>query len=129
MLKFTLFGIFIVYQLKVKALEKGLTFCPTPKGSDKSEIWNDFKEFHRRLEVMQFFQPKDGNSDTLVSQSIIEFMNENAAADTLDSTQSNPYQTIHQPFTSKSSWRPNPPNKTLDSFKRAFKINLLEDQT
>ena len=37
------------------ALEKGLTFCLTPKGADKSEIWNDFKEFHRRLELTQFF--------------------------------------------------------------------------
>ena len=76
---------------------------------------------------MQFFQPKDYNSDTLVSQSTIDFMNENAAADTLDSPQSNLYQTIHQPFTNKSSWRPNRPNKTLDSFKRTFKMNLLED--
>ena len=25
---------------QVSALEKGLTFCPTPKGPDKSEIWN-----------------------------------------------------------------------------------------
>ena len=38
---------------QLSALEKGLTFCPTPKGADKSEIWNDFKEFHRRLELAQ----------------------------------------------------------------------------
>ena len=31
---------------QVKALEKGLTFCPTPGPPDKSQIWLDFKEFH-----------------------------------------------------------------------------------
>ena len=42
---------------QVTALEKGLTFCPTPGAPDKSQIWDDFKEFHRRLELMQFFNP------------------------------------------------------------------------
>ena len=35
---------------QVKALEKGLTFCPTPGPPDKAQIWLDFKEFHRRLD-------------------------------------------------------------------------------
>ena len=40
---------------QIKALEKGLTFCPTPGKTDKSQIWLDFKESHRRLELMEFF--------------------------------------------------------------------------
>ena len=40
---------------QVKALEKGLTFCPTSGPPDKSQIWLDFKEFHRRLELVEFF--------------------------------------------------------------------------
>ena len=36
---------------QVNALEKGLTFCPTPGKTDKSQIWLHFKEFHRRLEL------------------------------------------------------------------------------
>ena len=39
---------------QIKALEKGLTFCPTPGPPDKSQIWLDFKEFHRRLELLEF---------------------------------------------------------------------------
>ena len=34
---------------QVSALEKGLTFCPTPGPPNKAKIWTDFKEFHRRL--------------------------------------------------------------------------------
>ena len=34
---------------QISALEKGLTFCPTPGPPNKSKIWMDFKEFHRRL--------------------------------------------------------------------------------
>ena len=113
---------------QLRALEKGLTFCPTPKGPDKSEIWNDFKEFHRRLELAQFFQPTNEKIDLEITQSIIDFMNQNATDDSTntntESTES--YNEIHKKFKNKSTWRPNPPNKTLDSFKRAFKMNLLE---
>ena len=42
-------------QTQIRALEKGLTFCPTPGPPDKSQIWLDFKEFHRRLKLMEFF--------------------------------------------------------------------------
>jgi hypothetical protein len=35
-------------------LEKGLTFCPSPGRPDYSEIWLDFKEFHRKLELKKF---------------------------------------------------------------------------
>ena len=42
---------------QVRALAKGLTFCLTPGPPDKSQIWLDFmyKEFHRRLELMEYF--------------------------------------------------------------------------
>ena len=40
---------------QIIALEKGLTFCPTPGLPDKSQIWLGSKEFHRRLELMEFF--------------------------------------------------------------------------
>ena len=36
-------------EAQVSALEKGLTFCPTPGPPNKSLIWTDFKEFYRRL--------------------------------------------------------------------------------
>ena len=36
------------------------------------------------------------------------------------------YDDIHKSFKNKSSFRPNPPNKTPDTFKRAFKMNLLK---
>ena len=65
-----------VYQLN--SLKKGLTYCPTPGAPDKSQIWEDFKEFHRRLELMQFFSPKDKDIELNISQSIIDFMNQNA---------------------------------------------------
>ena len=42
-------------EAQVKALKKGLTFCPTPGPPDKSQIWLNFKEFHRRLELTHHF--------------------------------------------------------------------------
>ena len=51
----------------------------------------------------------------------IDFMNENARDQNTDSQ-------IHQPFKNKSSWKPNPPNRTLDTYKRAFKIDLLKSK-
>jgi hypothetical protein len=37
-------------------VQLGLTFCPSPGSPDYSEIWTDFKEFYRRLEVKKDFQ-------------------------------------------------------------------------
>ena len=66
-------------EFQVRALEKGLTFCPTPGPPDKSQIWLDFKEFHRRLELVVFFnRGKNDNNDLNLNQSIIDFMNNNA---------------------------------------------------
>ena len=115
---------------QVTALEKGLTFCPTPGAPDKSQIWDDFKEFHRRLELMQFFNPTDDTTESNINQSAIDFMNENAREDMNDSQADNvdTYKEIHRPFKNKSTWKPNPPNRTLDTYKRAFKINLLNSK-
>ena len=41
---------------QVRALEKGLTFCPSRGYPGKYKIWDDFKEFHRRLEFTQFLK-------------------------------------------------------------------------
>ena len=69
-------------QHQIKALEKGLTFCPTPGPPDKSQIWLDFKEFHRRLELMKFFnREKSETPDPLNNQSIIDFMNQNVQSE------------------------------------------------
>jgi hypothetical protein len=81
-----------------KALEKGLTFCATPGRPDFSEIWIDFKEFHRKLELKKFF--KDNPSDEIPS--------------------------IQQKFSPKSNWRPPIPNKTLETFYRAVKNDLIK---
>ena len=57
-------------------------------------------------------------------------MNENAREDMNDSPADNvdPYKEIHRPFKNKSSWKPNPPNRTLDTYERAFKMNLLNSK-
>ena len=88
---------------QVTALEKGLTFCPTPGAPDKFQIWDDFKEFHRRLKLMQFFS-SDDTTETQMSQSIIDFMNDNARENDNDSLEYNvdPYKEIHKPFKNKS---------------------------
>ena len=65
-------------ETQVRALEKGLTFCPTPEPPDKSQIWLDFKEFHRRLELTHHFSNDTPTSPDLgINQSIIDFMNKN----------------------------------------------------
>ena len=78
---------------------------------------------------MQLFNPSPPNNDLNISQSIIYFMNENAEMDTDTPKQSiDPYKELHKAFKNKSSWKPNPPNKTLDTFKRAVKMNLLKSK-
>ena len=117
-------------QYQIRALEKGLTFCPTPGPPDKSRIWLDFKEFHRRLELMEFFSRDDidqKKDDTNINQSIIDFMNQNAQSDdpsTPDEESLN--KEIQAKFKPKSEWRPYPPNRTLDFFQRSIKQEILK---
>jgi hypothetical protein len=73
-----------------------ITFCPTPGYPDISQIWLDFKDFHRRLELHQFFAEQD---------------TPNSAIDK---------------FTPKSMWRPPVPNKTLEAYKAAVRNDLLQ---
>ena len=61
---------------QISALGKGLTFCPTPVAPDKSQKWDGLKEFHRCLELMEFFNTNSDNTDLNISQCIIDFMNE-----------------------------------------------------
>jgi hypothetical protein len=93
---------YILSETQVSILSKGLTFCPTTGYPDLSEIWLDFKDFHRRLELTQFFSLQANALD-----------NENKKRD---------------PFTPKSTWKPPIPNKTLEAFKRAFRNDLLNFQ-
>ena len=93
-----------------------------------SEEQEDFKEFHRRLELVQFFKPNEEhtNTDLGISQSIIDFMNANNSKDQDDDQTLADFEHIHKKFKNKSTWKPYPPNKTLDTFTRSFKVNLLE---
>ena len=79
-------------------LGKGLTFCPTPLRPDYSEIWSDFKEFHRRLELKKFFEGLEDNDPS----------------------------PIDLKFKNKSTWRPPVSNKTLEAFYRAVKNDLIK---
>ena len=113
---------------QIRALEKGLTFCPTPGPLVKSQIWLDFKEFHRRLELIEFFS-RDNNDqpETNISQSIIDFMNQNANDTETDTTNEESLnKEIQSKFKNKSDWRPSPPNRTLDIFQRSIKQEILK---
>ena len=61
---------------QIEALEKGLTFGPTPGPPDKSLIWTDFKDFHRRLVLKHYFY----NDNQLLDnddQELIQFLAQN----------------------------------------------------
>ena len=96
---------------QTKALEKGLTFCPTPGAPDKSQIWTDFKEFHRRLCLKYHFHKDHGHFDHLNPEEaeLVGFLAAN-----LDKCE-NLYTDL-------------PPNthQLLDVFQRAFKQGLLK---
>ena len=113
----------ILEENQIRALEKGLTFCPTPGPPDKSQIWLDFKEFHRRLELMKFFSRDcNGKKDININQSIIDFMNRNAKETDIDEQNEEALnKEMQSKFKLKSSWRPSPPNRTLDIFQRSIK--------
>ena len=55
-------------------------------------------------------------------------MNANTNDDQEEEQNPSNFDHIHKQFKNKSSWRPYPPNKTLDTFKRSFKVNLLESK-
>ena len=104
----------ILEEYQIRALEKGLTFCPTPGPPDKLQIWLDFKEFHRRLELMEFFSRDNSDKvDTNINQSIIDFMNFNTNDTGVDEPNEEALsKEIQSKFKLKSSWRSSPRNRT-----------------
>ena len=46
-------------EAEISLLSKGLKFCPTPKGVDKSQIKNDLEQFGRRLRLKWFFRNEE----------------------------------------------------------------------
>ena len=106
---------------QVEALGKGLTFCPTPEPANKSTIWSDFKDFHRRLVLKHHFY----NDNQLLDQNnhqLVPFLSNN-----LDENE-NPYKQVHAPFRNKSTWKPTNTHISLNVFKQAFKTNLLHSK-
>jgi hypothetical protein len=52
-----------LYKDQIAALEKGLTFCPSPGMPDITNIWNDLEDFFRRLRIKRYFDEflEEGN--------------------------------------------------------------------
>ena len=61
----------VLTQAQISALEKGLTFCPTPGALNKAQIWNDFKDFHRRLVLKHHFY-NDNNLLTKEDRKLVD---------------------------------------------------------
>ena len=108
-------------QSQTEALQKGLTFCPTPGPPDKSLIWTDFKDFHRRLILKHHFyndnQLLDNND-----QQLVNFLVQN-----LDEKE-NSFKETHAPFRNKSTWKPTNTHISLNVFRQAFKTCLLNSK-
>ena len=68
---------------------------------------------------MEFFSRDNTDStDTNINQSIIDFMNQNANESQIEiSNEEALNKELQAKFKLKSSWRPSPPNKTLDIFQ------------
>ena len=109
---------------QISALQKGLTFCPTPSAPNKALIWNDFKDFHRRLCLKAHFHKDNGHLNHLSPEEneLIEFM-----ASNMDEFE-NPYEDIHRQFINKSTWKPQGIHTSLEVFQRAFKNGLLQSK-
>ena len=110
-------------QPHIKALQKSLTFYPTPGLPDKSQMWLDFKEFHRRLELVEFFnRDNTDKTDPLQNQSIIDFMNNN----TQDESAAKDMKFLKNKkkmCKPKSGWKPSsPPPPLTENFRNLSKI-------
>ena len=81
-------------EAQVSALEKGLTFCPTPGPPNKSLIWTDFKEFHRRL-CLKFHFYNDNQMFDYLSDNELDLIN--FMASNLDQ-EMDPYKHLHKGF-------------------------------
>ena len=110
---------------QVSALEKGLTFCPTPDPPNKSLIWTDFNEFHRRL-CLKFHFYNDSQMLNHLSEDELDLIN--FMANNLDQ-EMDPNKDLHTGFVDKSTWKPNRVHQSLDIFQRSFKLGLLNSKT
>ena len=66
-------------EAQVSCSEKGLTFCPTPGPPNKGAIWNDFKDFHRRLVLKHHFYT-DNNLLDKEDRELVNILNDNLLA-------------------------------------------------
>ena len=110
-------------EAQVSALEKGLTFCPTPGPPNKSQIWLDFKDFYRRLSLKYHFYNGSKHLQNLNEDemAMVDFMAMNLEEN------ENPYHEIHKKIVDKSTWKPRI-HQSLEVFQRAFKIGLLKSK-
>ena len=76
-------------------LEKGITFCPTPRGADLAEIHQDVSEFYRRLKLKLHFYDEDDPSQNSFSSDIPPGLLK---------------------FKKKSTWCPRPNDHCLNAF-------------
>ena len=106
---------------QVSALEKGLTFCPTPGPPNKAKIWTDFKEFHSRLCLKFHFYNDNQQFDHLTDQEIdlINFTAENLEEETRK------YIRI---LWIKVLGNPTGLHQSLEIFQRSFKTGLLNSK-
>ena len=76
---------------------------------------------------MEFFnRDKPENDNIQVSQSIVDFMNQNASEEPTDNDlEGLKNKEIQKSFKPKSNWRPNSPNRTLDTFQRSVKQDIV----
>ena len=52
----------------ISVLEKGITFCPTPKGADLAEIHQDVSDFFRRLRLkVHFYDEENPSQESFIS--------------------------------------------------------------
>ena len=52
----------------ISVLEKGITFCPTPKGADLAEIHQDVSDFFRRLRLkLHFYDEESPSNESFIS--------------------------------------------------------------
>ena len=104
-------------QPQTEALQKGLTFCPTPGPSDKSLIWTDFKNFHRRLALRHHFY----NDNQLLDNNDQELINFLAQMKICSKKHMHPSEI-------RVTWKPANTHISLNVFRQAFKTCLLNSK-
>ena len=89
---------------EIKLLSRGLTFVPTPKRINWSEIQADINDFARRLRLKEFFQNNQTNS-------------------------TNPSDEVRKRFRCKGTWAPpNGRDAALDAFISAVENDIMSSK-